>query len=241
MLDKTPLELAEERALLREEIDTCDQCEYVRPVGYSIYCGISGKLLLPLMFHHGAGSGPARRCKKRKEAISMGLTAADISRLGPAARKQIMDKLGEQARREAEAAREVKTKYHNVPAERNADDGKKIKFQSQKEARRYDELLLLLRAGEIRGLKLQPQFTLQESYLTPTGERVRAIIYTADFSYDRYDPNLPCVVLEENGGHTAVGGWVPVIEDVKSKGTRTEKYKIKRKMMLEKGYTITEV
>ena len=164
----------------------------------------------------------------------MGLTAADISRLGPAARKQIMDKLGEQARREAEAVRETKTKYHNVPAERNADDGKTLKFQSQKEARRYDELLLLLRAGKIRDLKLQPQFTLQESYLTPTGERVRAIIYTADFSYEELKDG-PML------GPVRVPCWERVIEDVKSKGTRTDKYKIKRKMMLEKGYTITEV
>ena len=35
-----------------------------------------------------------------------------------------------------------------------------ITFDSQKEAARYDELMLLVQAGEIRGLRLQPEFTL---------------------------------------------------------------------------------
>lgn len=54
-----------------------------------------------------------------------------------------------------------KPKYGSQKAERGT-----IRFDSQKEARRYDE---------------QPQFTLQESYLTEGGERIRAIRYTADF------------------------------------------------------------
>lgn len=57
-----------------------------------------------------------------------------------------------------------------------------IPFDSQKEARRFIELRSLLKAGKIRNLKLQPQFTLQESYVTPEGERVRAVRYVADFS-----------------------------------------------------------
>lgn len=71
-------------------------------------------------------------------------------------------------------------KYGNKKAVRNG-----ITFDSQKEAARYDQLMLLVCAGEIRDLKLQPEFTLQEAFTTPLGERVRAIRYRADFSYER--------------------------------------------------------
>lgn len=164
----------------------------------------------------------------------------DPSTLPPWAQKQITEKLLKQQRERAQSSVEVShqapkpNKYRNQPAERIAKDIKTIKFQSQKEARRYDELMLLLQAGKIRDLKLQPQFTLQESYVTPSGERVRAIIYKADFSYEEMKDG-PML------GPVRVPCWEKVIEDVKSKGTRTDKYKIKRKMMLEKGFTITEV
>lgn len=63
-----------------------------------------------------------------------------------------------------------KPKYGSQKAERGT-----IRFDSQKEARRYDELMVMLRGGIITDLRLQPQFTLQESYLTERGERIRAI------------------------------------------------------------------
>jgi hypothetical protein len=95
-----------------------------------------------------------------------------------------------------------KPKYGSQKAERGT-----IRFDSQKEARRYDE---------------QPQFTLQESYLTEGGERIRAIRYTADFSY-RFGGKL-------------------VVEDVKSGPTRTKEYLRNRKMMRSKyGIDIQEV
>ena len=61
-------------------------------------------------------------------------------------------------------------KYRSQKAERGA-----VRFDSQKEARRYDELMVMLRAEIITDLRLQPQFTLQESYLTENGKRIRAI------------------------------------------------------------------
>lgn len=108
----------------------------------------------------------------------------------------------------AEGAKRKTAKYQNQKAERG-----RIHFDSQKEARRYDELLLMLRAGEIRDLRLQPQFTIQESYVTETGERVRAIRYTADFSY-----------IREVSGEK-------IVEDVKSGPTRTKEYLRNRKFM----------
>ena len=117
-------------------------------------------------------------------------------------------------------------KYHNSPTERIAEGGKTIKFSSKAEARRFDELFLLYKAGKIAELKLQPQFTLQESYVTPEGNRVRAIKYVADFSYQT--------------------GNGLVVEDVKGgnskKGTQTRVYKLKKKLMQDKfGITVQEI
>ncbi len=102
------------------------------------------------------------------------------------------------------------------------EDRGKIKFDSKKEARRYDALVLLLKSGEITDLKIQPEFTLIEAYTKPDGERVRAMRYRADFSY------------KQNG--------VLVVEDVKSPATRTRTYLDKRKLMREiHGIDVKEV
>lgn len=225
MPDKTPLEIAREREARHEDIDYCDQCEYVEVVTGTGYCGISGKLLHPLMFQRGEGYGPARRCAKRKEAVNMGLTGADLQRLGPAAKKQIMDKLG------AKAAQEAKTKYHNTPTERVMPNGETHIFPSAKEARRYDELALLLKAGKIRNLKLQPQFTINEAFITSEGKKVRAHRYTADFSYER---------IRATNGDDVI--WETVVEDVKGgNATKTRDYKNNVKALAERGIFITEV
>ena len=136
----------------------------------------------------------------------------NVSDLPPKAQEQVFRKM--QAQKQ-----EKQRKYHNQPCE---VDG--VKFDSQKEARRYRELMALLGAGKIRDLKLQPQFTLQESYKTPEGKRVQAIRYVADFSYFDCD-------LDKD-----------VVEDVKSKATKTRVYGMKRKLLLERfGIEIREV
>lgn len=123
----------------------------------------------------------------------------------------------EGAQQTAKSAAKTQQKYKNKKAERGV-----VRFDSQKEARRYDELMVMLRAEIITDLRLQPQFTLQESYLTEDGQRIRAIRYTADFSY-RFGGKL-------------------VVEDVKSKPTRTKEYLRNKKMMRSKyGIDIQEV
>ena len=105
-------------------------------------------------------------------------------------------------------------------AKKTTVDG--ITFDSKKEAERFSELKLLLRAGKIKNLRLQQDFTLQEAYTAPDGERVRAIRYAADFTY------------EENGEI--------IVEDVKSRATKTRVYEMKRKLLREKyGVRIREV
>lgn len=147
----------------------------------------------------------------------------DLGSLSPAAQGQALQK-----RKAAAIDRTARRqKYHNVPEHRG-----EIRFDSKKEARRYDELLMMLHAGEIRNLRLQQQFTLQESYLTPEGERVRAIRYVADFAYERAT-SPDC---------TGLVHWLPVVEDVKSTATKTPQYELKKKLLQGKfGITITEV
>ena len=55
-------------------------------------------------------------------------------------------------------------------------------FDSIQESRRYKELKLLLKAGQIQNLELQPHFLLQESF-RKNGKTYRKIEYIADFKY----------------------------------------------------------
>ena len=111
-----------------------------------------------------------------------------------------------------------KSKYGNIKT--NVDG---ITFDSKKEARRFKELALLLEAGDISDLVLQRTFTLAEAFTNISGERIRSITYIADFVYTDAEGNM-------------------IIEDVKSPATRENAlYKIKKKLMAGKGYSITEV
>ena len=154
-----------------------------------------------------------------------------IEDLPPAAQRQALQQLAEQEKqRQERREREKASKYHNQPDERQTAAGGNLRFDSRKEARRFDELSVMLLAGRIRDLKLQPQFTLQEAYTTPEGVHVRAIRYQADFSYERHTP------------HMAMDEWRLVVEDVKSRATKTRVYAIKKKLMLERyGIEITEI
>ena len=147
---------------------------------------------------------------------------SDIARFSPAAQRQILEKLG---RDQARAAMDKPRKYHNRKCTTTLpENGKTITFDSEKEARHFENLRLRLHYNDIRDLKLQVNFTLQEGFTTAEGERVRPIVYRADFVYQEPSPT----------------GWRTVVEDVK--GVRTKEYSMKRKMMLEKfGVDIREV
>lgn len=88
-------------------------------------------------------------------------------------------------------------------------------------------------AGEIKDLRLQVDFTLQEAYTDAQGRRTRAIRYVADFTY-----------LKPKGGASGASrvSWELVVEDVKARPTKTKSYTIKKKLMKDKfGTDITEV
>ena len=91
-------------------------------------------------------------------------------------------------------------------------DGDEV-FDSRKEHNRWRELLLMQRAGEISGLRRQVKFELLPSMKSSHGT-IRATYYIADFVY------------------TDTRKREIVVEDVK--GVRTDVYKLKKKMMLNK-------
>ncbi len=130
-------------------------------------------------------------------------------------------------------------KYRNVET---VVDG--IRFQSIKESRRFQYLKLAQELGVIEDLRLQVDFTLQEGYKTVKGERIRAIRYVADFTYKvkcaGYDHSHLLEVADLEYWRSLWPGTL-VIEDTKSRGTRTKEYKIKRKLMADKGHEIREV
>ena len=85
-------------------------------------------------------------------------------------------------------------------------------------------------------------FTLQEAYTDPEGNRVRAIRYKADFTY--YQPPNRQMYGSHAPWYADQSGlsWEFVVEDVKSRATKTQKYAIKKKLLKERfGIDITEV
>ena len=168
--------------------------------------------------------------------------AIDVKDLPPAYQAQALRKLMERERRKqraplpspADSPTGGGRKYHNKPTERVTDSGAVLRFDSQKEARRYDELSALERAGQIRDLRLQVDFTLQEAYTDTEGRRVRAIRYKADFTY-RQKPRWATQPMDPGEFADKMGwDWPLVVEDVKSRATKTKTYAVKRKMMKER-------
>lgn len=114
----------------------------------------------------------------------------------------------------------MRSKYHNRKV---IVDG--MRFDSVKEAKRWRELCLMYRAGEIGEVERQVEFVLipTQRIRTPDGKTKteRAVKYIADFVY-----------TDKNGRQ--------VVEDVK--GVRTKEYIIKRKLLLFlRGIAIREV
>lgn len=182
----------------------------------------------------------------------------DVKDLPPAYQAQALRKWAaaeqkKKARRSlpSPADRKADSKYHNKPTERVTAAGNVIHFQSQKEASRYDELILLEQAGQIRNLRLQVDFTLQEAYTDTEGKRVWAIRYKADFTYEKRVVRMVQKEVQEGPPYkpqytrTAYAeetDWVLVVEDAKSRPTKTKTYAMKRKMMKERfGIDIQEV
>ena len=101
--------------------------------------------------------------------------------------------------------------YHSKKTE---VDG--IVFDSKAEARRYQELSLMAKAGAVKKLRLQPEYELIPTF-KKNGRVFRKTVYRADFEY-----------IED--------GKI-IVEDVK--GFKTEVYKLKKKMFEYKYKDLT--
>ena len=115
-------------------------------------------------------------------------------------------------------------KYYNIKTK--TTDG--LVFDSHKEAQRWEQLLLLQKAGKIVELQRQVKYELlpaqYETYerFSKKGKRLkdgtrlieRKVEYIADFVY-----------------HDAETGEM-IVEDTKSEATKTKDFVIKRKLML---------
>lgn len=109
---------------------------------------------------------------------------------------------------------------HKYGATPTTVDG--VRFASKAEAKRYAELKLLEKAGEVKELELQPRFPLMAPERGSALGRIHIGDYVADFRY-RLGPK-----------------GLLTIEDVK--GMKTALYRWKKKHVeAQYGITITEV
>lgn len=105
----------------------------------------------------------------------------------------------------------TKSSKNKYGAKKTAVNG--ITFDSKKEAKRYQELLLLQDSGAITHLRRQVKYVLIPSQKDENGKVIeRECSYIADFVYHDFLSNE--VVVED------------------TKGFRTADYKIKKKLML---------
>lgn len=116
----------------------------------------------------------------------------------------------------------TKSKYNNNKPEYYDPDLKTtITFDSKKEFEYYLILKDREKRGEIKDLERQVSFEIQPGFTMPSGEKIRAITYKADFVY---------MDLKDGAIH---------IVDVK--GYKTEIYRLKKKLLAYKGIYIEEV
>lgn len=85
-------------------------------------------------------------------------------------------------------------------------------FDSKAEHKRWQYLVMLERAGEIRDLRCQVPFELIPAQVAPDGTKVKPTVYVADFTY-----------IDKDGEF--------VVED--PKGCSTPEWRMKRKLMLQ--------
>lgn len=105
-------------------------------------------------------------------------------------------------------------------------------FHSRKELRRYEELLLLEKAGQIHNLRREVKYLLipsQRETIWKNGKPRQGKVIEREVSY------IADFVYEENGQ--------TIVEDVKGgNATKTDVYIVKRKLMLYvHGIRIREV
>lgn len=163
------------------------------------------------------------------------MTKLRIEDLSPSLRKQALRQIAEQEQKKKESIaleeppvttekQSGRSKYKATKITATLLDGTEHTFDSAKEARVYDDLLIRLKAKEISNLRLQVPYELIPKQRLTTGKIERNVRYIADFVY------------EENG--------ITKVVDVKGyrKGTAYAVFVIKRKLMKwVHGIEVTEI
>ena len=115
-----------------------------------------------------------------------------------------------------------RSKYNNNKPEYYDPDLKEtLKFDSNKEFEYYLLLKDREKRGEINFINRQYKIEIQPSFITPSGEKIQAITYKADFTYFDYKDQK--------------------IHYIDVKGFKTDVYKLKKKLLAYKGIYIEEV
>lgn len=113
---------------------------------------------------------------------------------------------------QSDSAQPKESKYHAKPTEIQLDSGETVRFDSRKEAKRWEELQIMQQMGKIYDLRRQVKYELIPPQKAE-GYSERGVYYIADFVY------------KQNGRE--------VVEDTKSPITRKNPvFVIKRKLML---------
>lgn len=115
-----------------------------------------------------------------------------------------------------------RSKYNNNKPEYYDPDLKEtLKFDSNKERDYWLILKDRFKRQEITFLSRQYKIEIQPSFITPSGEKIQAINYIADFTYFDYKDQR--------------------IHYIDVKGFKTDVYKLKKKLLAYKGIYIEEV
>lgn len=115
---------------------------------------------------------------------------------------------------------ESRSKYNNQKVKFKGET-----FDSVKERDYYILLLDRQKRGEICNLKRQVSIEIQEAFTMPTGEKIQAINYIADFTYS----------------DVKEGKYYGDYHIVDTKGYKTDVYKLKKKLLAYRGIYIEEV
>lgn len=109
----------------------------------------------------------------------------------------------------AKSFRDMVKKENKYHAKKTTVNG--ITFDSKWEAERYNQLSAMEQSGQIKNLQRQVRFVLQDGYINNKGKKIKPIYYFADFQYTDKDGNK-------------------IVEDTKSPATKTDVYKLKKKL-----------
>lgn len=156
--------------------------------------------------------------------------AIKLADLPPHVQKQVLKVIAEEDARRTKSSdkdpfrlEKKPSKYHSQKISFSMPDGTNHTFDSLKEADRFNELSIMQKAGEISDLEIQKEYVLLPKQKAPDGKTVREVKYYADFVYRKADGTL-------------------VVEDVKSPATKTQVYRLKKKLMLYfHGIDIVEI